>query len=125
MLGRMLHPYELAVPDLGLTVAVRRGPKWTSQPLPTPAVLTSSWQSPAGRIGHLFVNVSEKPRPLAISLDTRNLPAAGTYDVEVYRSTAGPALQPLWQKVKLPREYRTDLAPLETVFVELSASGRK
>ncbi len=79
----------------------------------------------AGRIGHLFVNISEKTQPLAVSLDTRNLPAAGTYDVEVYRSTAGPAFQPLWQKAKLPREYRTDLAPLEAVFVELSAGGRK
>jgi hypothetical protein len=125
MLGRMLHPYELAVPDLGLTVAMHRGPKWTRQPLPTPAVLTSSWQSPAGRIGHLFVNISEKPQPLTISLDTRNLPAAEAYDVEVYRSTAGQAFHPQWQKVKLPREYKAELAPLEAVFVELSANGGK
>ena len=76
MLGRMLHPYELSVPDLGLSVPVHRGGKWTRQPIPTPAILTSSWQSPAGRIGHLFVNISETRQPLAVSLDTRNVPAA-------------------------------------------------
>jgi hypothetical protein len=125
MLGRMLHPYELSVPDLALSVPVRRKKEWIRQPIPTPAILTSSWQSPAGRIGHLFINISEKPQTLAVSLDTRNLPAAKAYDVEVYRSTAGQAFQPLWQKVTLPKEYKTELAPLETVFVELRDSGKK
>jgi hypothetical protein len=125
MLGRMLHPYELDVPDLGLTLAVQRGKKWTRQPLPTPAVLTSSWQSPAGRIGHLFVNISEKPQPLAVSVDTRNLPAAKAYDVAVWRSAAGQAFQPLWQQVQLPKAYQTELAPQEAVFVELTANAKK
>jgi hypothetical protein len=126
MLGRMLHPYELAVPDLGLSVPVRRGGKWTRQPIPTPAILTSSWQSPAGRIGHLFVNISETRQPLAVSLDTRNAQAAAkAYDAEVHRSTAGQAFQPLWQHVQLPREYHVDLAPLEAVFVELCSSRKE
>ncbi len=125
MLGRMLHPYELDVPDLGLTLPVRRGKQWTRQTLPTPAVLTSSWQSPAGRIGHLFVNISEKPQPLAVNVDTRNLPAAKAYDVAVWRSTAGQAFQSLWQQVQLPQAYKTELAPLEAVFVELAASVKK
>jgi len=51
-----------------------------------------------------------------------NVPPAEAYDVEVYRSTAGEVFQPLWQHVKLPREYHVDLAPLEAVFVELCSS---
>lgn len=123
MLGKMLHPYTLSVPDLALSVGVHRGGKWTRQPIPTPAILTSSWQSPAGRIGHLFVNISETRQPLRVSLDTRNVPAAKSYDVEVYRSAQGQSFQPLWQNVTLPREYKADLAPLEVLFVELRGSG--
>jgi hypothetical protein len=125
MLGRMLHPYELDVPDLGLTLPVRRGKQWTRQTLPTPAVLTSSWQSPAGRIGHLFVNIGEQPQPLAVSLNTRNLPPAQAYDVAVWRSSAGQTFQPLWQKASLPKPYQTELAPLEALFVELSPCPEK
>jgi len=73
-------------------------------------------------MGHLFVNIFETRQPLAVNLDTRNVPPAEAYDVEVYRSTAGEVFQPLWQHVKLPREYHVDLAPLEAVFVELCSS---
>ena len=37
MLGKMLHPYELTVPRVEVTTAVRRGDKWTREPVPTPA----------------------------------------------------------------------------------------
>jgi hypothetical protein len=124
MLGRMLHPYELVVPELDLSVGAQRGGKWVREKRPTPAILTSSWQSPAGRIGHLFVNISPTRQPLAVAIDTRNVPAAAAYDVDVYRSTAGQAFQPLWQRVKLPKPYATELAPLEVVFLELRAGGK-
>lgn len=124
MLGRMLHPYELAVPELDLSVAAQRGGKWVRQKMPTPAVLTSSWQSPAGRVGHLFVNISEARQGLTVAIDTRNLPAEKTYDVDVYRSTADNAFRPLWQKVSVPREFKTELEPLEVVFVELRSMGK-
>lgn len=119
MLGRMLHPCELTVPDLSIGIGVQRGGKWVVEKLPTPAILTSSWQSPNGRIGHLFVNIAESKQSLKVSLDARNAPAAKSYNAEIYRSTAGESFQPLWQKTPVPREFTAELAPLEVVFVEL------
>ena len=75
MLGKMLHPYELDVPKLSIGVAVQKGSTWEKEDLPTPAILTSSWQSPSGKIGHLFVNIAEKRQMLTVALDTRNAPA--------------------------------------------------
>lgn len=123
MLGKMLHPYDLAVPSLALDIPVQRSGKWVREPISTPAVLTSSWQSPEGRIGHLFVNLSETIQPLKVRLDTRNTPVARSCDAEIYRSTTGESFQPLWQSVELPKEFTVDLAPLEVVFVELRVTG--
>lgn len=119
MLGTMLHPFELAVPKLAIPIAAKRGDKYVREDIPTPAILTSSWQAPDGRIGHLFFNLAETRQPLQVALDTRNAPAAPAYDAEIYRSTAGEAFQPLWQKAALPKAFSTELAPLEVVFVEL------
>ena len=46
MLGTMLHPYELAVPQVAIGIPVQRDGKWVREDVPTPAILTSSWQSP-------------------------------------------------------------------------------
>ncbi|MCX6898664.1 MAG: DUF6259 domain-containing protein [Verrucomicrobia bacterium] len=119
MLGKMLHPYELAVPKLVIGVPAQRGGKWVREDLPTPAILTSSWQSPSGRIGHLFVNISETRQPLKVSLDTRNAPAAKSCDAEIYRSTACKSFTPLWQNVQAPKEFAAELEPMEAVFIEL------
>ena len=124
MLGKMLHPCEVPTAGLTFDLPVRRGAKWEKQPLVTPAILTSSWQSPSGGIGHVFVNISPTVQPLKVRLDTRNVPAAGSYDAEVYRSTAGEAFKPLWQNTALPKDFAADLAPLEVVFVELREKGR-
>ena len=59
MLGKMLHPCELTVPALPIGIAVQKDGKWEKEDLLTPAILTSSWQSPAGKTGHLFVNIAE------------------------------------------------------------------
>ena len=121
MLGRMLHPYELDVPKLAFDFLAhdRKSPP---QPIEDPAILTSSWQSPAGSVGHLFVNISETKQPLKVSLDTRNAPGWPSADVEISSSEDGSAFRPLTKAVRLPREFSKELAPLEVVFIELRAS---
>lgn len=87
MLGRMLHPYELDVPRLHYTFEA--GGK--KHELERPAVLTSSWLSPAGNIGHLLVNASDALQPVSLRVDTRNVPPGAKYDVDLFRSArAGP-----------------------------------
>jgi hypothetical protein len=120
MLGKMLHPYELDVPKLSIGVTVQKGSTWEKDYLSTPAILTSSWQSPSGKIGHLFVNIAETRQMLTVALDTRNAPAKPSYDVEVYRSAQGETFQPLWQHASMPREFAAELEPREVVFVELA-----
>ena len=70
-------------------IPVQKAGQWELQDVPTPAILTSSWQSSNGRVGHLFVNISETTQPLHVSLDTRTVADGGRYDAEIYRSTQG------------------------------------
>jgi hypothetical protein len=119
MLGKMLHPFELAAPTVTIGVPAQRDGKWVREDLPTPAILTSSWQSPSGRIGHLFVNIAETRQPLKVNLDTRNAPAAKSYAAEIWRSTAGESFKLLWQNVQVPKEFAAELEPTEAVFIEL------
>jgi hypothetical protein len=121
MLGKMLHPLELDVPRLKLLAPVDRQGK--PEEFPTPAILTSSWQSPEGNIGHLFVNIAETKQPLRVNLDTRNAPAGKAYDAEIHRSSQGQEFQPLWQRVALPKEFSVELAPTEVVFVTLQTAS--
>jgi hypothetical protein len=118
MLGRMLHPLKLDEPTLAIAAPLDKHSKGKGE-VPTPAILTSSWQSSDGRIGHLFVNISETKQPLNVRLDTRNVPARGSYDVELYESKDRSSFQPLWQGVQLPKEFARELAPMEVVFLEL------
>lgn len=119
MLGTMLHPFELAVPNLQVGMGVKRGDKYVREDVSTPAILTSSWRAPDGRIGHLFVNLSETRQPLQVALDTRNAAPMKACDAEIYRSTTGESFRPLWQSTPLPKVFTTELAPLEVVFIEL------
>ena len=119
MLGKMLHPLELAVPDLVMQVPVQKAGTWEQEDVPTPAILTSSWQSSQGRIGHLFLNISETIQPLQVNLDTRIASDGRFYDAEIYRSTQDASFKPLWQEVQLPAGFAAELTPLEVVFVEL------
>jgi len=123
MLGTMLHPYEPAVPQVAIGIPVQRDGKWVREDVATPAILTSSWQSPDGRIGHLFVNIAETRQPLEVNLDTRNAPAEESCDARIYRSTQGETFRPLWQNQHVPQEFTAELEPMEVVFVELSGNG--
>lgn len=120
MLGRMLHPYELDVPKLAIRAPGRSG---KAGEVATPAVLTSSWRSPAGAIGHLFVNISKATQPIKVALDARNAPAPKVCDAAIYRSTAGGSFKPLRRSAPPGQQLDAELAPLEVVFVELRAAG--
>jgi len=115
MLGKMLHPYELGVPKVRFVWEGDR--PGNAQAVEDPAILTSSWQSPSGEVGHLFVNISGERQRLDVSLDTRNAPGWPSCDVEAYSSAAGEEFRPLWQRVSLPRRFDREMAPLEIVFV--------
>ena len=123
MLGKMLHPFELPGPKLVITVPAQREGKWVREDLSTDAVLTSSWQLPGGRVGHLFVNIAETAQPLAVAIDARNAPAPEPFTVRIYRSTAGESFQPLWTGARLPKEFSTELRPLEVVFLDLTPAA--
>lgn len=118
MLGRMLHPLELDVPKLAIAAPVDKRGKDRGE-IPTPAILTNSWQAPDGRIGHLFVNIAETKQRLNVQLDTRNTPTRRAYDADLYTSQDRSSFQPLWQGLQLPKEFARELAPMEVVFVEL------
>lgn len=123
MLGRMLHPLELDATNLSLGIPVRVGDKWETQELVTPAVLTSSWQSPTGAIGHLFVNISDVAQPVKVDLDARNVASPALCNAAICRPQSNDGFQPLWKEVSVPKEFAIELAPLEVVFVELTPAA--
>jgi hypothetical protein len=121
MLGKMLHPYELDVPKVQCKVWLGHGKPPAI--VEDPAILTSSWQSPDGGVGHLFVNISEAPQALKVGLDTRNAPPLNPCDTEVYSSEEN-AFQPLWKDAQLPKEFTRTLAPAEAIFVEVRKASK-
>ena len=122
MLGKMLHPLELDVPKLTFRWTLDSGKNAKTETTEDPAILTSSWQSPAGKVGHLFVNISDQPQPLNVALDTRNAPGWPRCDVLCYSSAQEPTFRTLGQQVSLPQSLSRTLQPLEVVFVEMAPS---
>ena len=122
LLGRMLHPYELDVPKLTFRWTVGAGENAKTETTEDPAILTSSWQSPSGKVGHLFVNISDKPQPMTVQLDTRNAPGWPECDVAFCSSEEGSTLRSLWKHTSLPREFSRELQPLEGLFLEVCQS---
>ena len=123
MLGKMLHPLELDVPKITLHWGTGRGQGDKANVTEDPAVLTSSWQSPSGAVGHVLVNISEKPQAVSFPLDTRNAPGWPSCDVSLYSSREAAGLHPLWKQTELPRQFSRELQPLEVVFVEISQAA--
>ena len=119
ILGRMLHPFELDVPKLTFRWSLGRGKNAKTETTEDPAILTSSWQSPSGKVGHLFVNISEKPQALTVQLDTRNASGWPKCDVDLCSSEEDSEFRPLWRQVTLPREFTRELQPLEVAFLEV------
>lgn len=119
LFGRMLHPSALEVPDATYKLWSRSG----AQEFTEPAVLTSSWQAPNGRVGLLFVNVSTTdPHQLAVDLDARNTPGWPKANLDLY-SSLSDRFEPLAASVALPYRLERELAPLEALFVELRSAG--
>lgn len=117
MLGAMLHPYELSVPEITYCLQTRQGPKNFSEP----SVLTSSWRVPDGSVGHLFVNLAENPQTISLDLDGRGTQPPGKYMVRTYHSAADNGFTDLWRNADLPRPFSATLPSRELVFVEIQA----
>ncbi len=124
MEGRMLHPYAVSGPAITYKFGRTREGKWGMVEFSESSVLTSSWQSPQGGVGHVFVNLSRDRQTLEIDLDTRNAPGFALSDVSVFRSTGRNAFAPLWKSVSLPKRYSTELKPGEVLFVEIRAAAK-
>jgi len=118
MWGRMLHSLEFDVPMVTFQIPAQRGEKWVNEPFVERAVLTSSWQSPEGDIGHCLVNITDTNQTVRLQLDTRNAPARAKADVALYRAGSA-ACQPLFRGVALPLSYTVELEPLEAAFFVL------
>ena len=116
MLGRMLYPLELDVPGVTFQIGVRRNGKWQSEPFEERAVLTSSWQSPEGLVGHCLVNVTDEKQPVRLQLDTRNAPGWSKADVDLYRVDEPETSASICRGAALPCEHALELEPLEAVF---------
>jgi hypothetical protein len=119
MLGRMLHPLEFDVPSLTFRIPVAHGEKWRAVPFVERAVLTSSWQSPEGLVGHCLVNVTDAKQPVRLRLDARGAADWPKADVDLYRADAPDAHERVLRDVALPQKYEIELAPLEAVFFVL------
>lgn len=119
MLGRMLHPLRLDVPEVTYRMPVKGKDGWHTEPFSEPAVLSSSWEAPDGRIAHVFVNPTAVAQSLAVDVDTRNLPAWPQADLQLYSSAEGEAFRPVAQAAPLPHRLERALAPLEVLCVVL------
>ena len=108
MLGRMLHSLELDVPSVVFQIK--------NKPFEDRAVLTSSWQSPEGNVGHCLVNITDANQPVQLQLDTRNAPGWAKADVDLYRADKPDEREHVLRNVFLPCEYALELSPLEAVF---------
>ncbi len=118
ILGRMLHPLDITVPVMTLYMPVNRSGKWETDPFKEPSVLTSSWQSPEGAVGHCFVNISEQKQTLRLLLDTRRAADWPTADIDVYRGCPMEA-RALCRAAPLPYACALEIEPLEAVFFVL------
>jgi len=92
------------------------------EPFVEPSVLTSSWQSPSGAIGHLFVNPTDSSHTVTIQIDTRNVPDSVNHDVAVYSSAGTDGFAPLWKNAQLPRDFSAEIAPLQLLSIQVHAN---
>jgi hypothetical protein len=123
MLGRMLHPLEFDVPTVTLKLPAKDSKGWHLEPFEDRAVLTSSWQSPEGLVGHCLVNISNAKQILHLQLDTRGAPGWPKADLDIYRGDAVER-RSLVRGVALPHPCTLELAPLEAVFVVLRPAAK-
>jgi len=119
MLGRMLHPLEFAAPTIALRISAEHDGGWRAEPFTDRAVLTSSWQSPEGLVGHCLVNITDVKQSASLRLDTRGAADWRRAQVDLYRAERPQACETLSRDAPLPYAYRLELAPFEAVFFVL------
>jgi len=112
----MLHSLDLDVPIVNLQIASRSRKNKQPVGFKESAVLTSSWQSPEGNVGHCLVNITDKKQMMQLHLDTRNAPGWDKADVDLYRADKSHTGENVMRSVALPRKYALELEPLEAVF---------
>lgn len=119
MLGKMLHPLRLQVPEMTYQISVQGKDGWHREPFVEPSVLTSSWQAADGRVAHVFVNPTPEARALSVDLDTRNLPTLPAAEVQLYSSAEGEQFRQVSASSTLPVHLERQIAPLEVLCVVL------
>ena len=119
ILGRMLHPLVFDAPEITLKIPAKRNGAWKTEPFVERAVLTSSWQSPEGIVGHCFVNITTQKVSVAAAFDARAAVDWGAADADLYRADGAgtPVRQPLFRGAALPHRCGLEIAPLEAAFV--------
>lgn len=118
MLGKMLHSLDINVPS----ITFKMGGKWHPNPVTERVVLTSSWQSHAGNVGHCLVNVTDEKQTVDLQLDTRNAPGWSSADIDLYRADKPDTCEHLLKGVSLPQRYVLELEPLEAMFFVIRPS---
>lgn len=116
ILGRMLHPLVFTVPSIELKIAAKSAKGWHSEPFAERAVLTSSWQSPEGTVGHCFVNITDQKQTLNLALDARGADDWAKADMDLYAAESATC-QSLYRRVALPQQHTLELGPLDAVFI--------
>ena len=114
MLGKMIHSLEFEVPSVDLEFSASNRPEGV--PYMEKAVLTSSWQSPEGLVGHCLVNITDTVQPLHLQLDARNAEGWSKADIDIYSADKHEECRNLFKNVTLPQAYDLALAPDAAVF---------
>ena len=106
----MLRPLEFAAPAVTFQIG--------KAPFVERAMLTSSWQSPEGLVGHCLVNITEQKQTLKLSLDARGAAEWGKTEIDLYHAGSLERAT-LYRGVALPQQHTLELAPLEAAFIVL------
>jgi len=69
-LGEMVHPPKLenTLPEVSGWWWPWNPKQWITRTVTRPAVIHSAWRASDGSIGVVFLNISEKPQPVALGL---------------------------------------------------------
>ena len=74
--GQMLRPAELKTPKVKVDVLLPEGKEVPDPPtVDVPVVITSTWRSPEGKTGYLFVNWTGEPQSVEMGLRNNEGPA--------------------------------------------------
>jgi hypothetical protein len=120
VLGRMLHPPEIAVSRVTVDwrdVDLTTGDTQTRQ-MTSPAVLSSAWQSPSGHVGYLLSNITGEPQEFDLPLKAEGL--SGPYLVYAVRDGAYEVLS---EGDSLPPAVEIALPPQGVALVAIAPAG--